>query len=577
MKLLAITLTAATLLMAGCTQTDETETLSLPLSFSTTVEDVQTRGTDITTTTLTSMGVFAYFTNGNFTAAATPNFMYNQLISKSGSTWSYSPVKYWPANSTDKISFFAYAPHNATGVAPNAATQTGYPSITYTVPAAEADQTDLLAATPLMNKSNGTVNFSLKHALTKVKFVVKNGDSDGTEKTVNSFSIKAKTSGKLTYTETGFSWGNFSSETTTFTPTTNTNITIPTDLNGTKDIATFYLIPETAGATFSINYTMKGNIETGGTAPTHTVNVTDKAIGTTPAWNAGGAVTYTITLSKTGLEVEATGGTWGKGSSKEMQVFAANELKLGDYYYSDGSWSDGGLRGFNEATGEAVLAEPIPDPVTTNPETSLGRNCIGVIFYLGKHAEDSGNYLNRNNTALGTVKGYVVGLQNTSSGAWGHYSGAMGTDNANSVNSTDLQTSKNKTDFNGYDNTQKIIANAPNWSNGSNYVPLKQIINNGTAASADKTSPWFVPSIGQIAYLYKYKNKIFNPILAKTGGSTLTGVDLAGTTQKGYYGSTESNANNYYYMGWNGGDDGRIISYTKWGRFGSRAILAFTY
>ncbi len=87
-------------------------------------------------------GVFAYmkgtggatdcYTTGTWNTS-TPNFMYNQQVIYSGSTWTYSPVKYWPNDfsTTDvdnktgdteankaqgsvaagKVSFFAYAPY----------------------------------------------------------------------------------------------------------------------------------------------------------------------------------------------------------------------------------------------------------------------------------------------------------------------------------------------------------------------------------------------------------------------------------------------------------------------------------
>ena len=46
----------------------------------------------------TGFGVFAYYTDGaSYPATNTslkPNFMYNTKVS--GSTWSYSPIKYWP-------------------------------------------------------------------------------------------------------------------------------------------------------------------------------------------------------------------------------------------------------------------------------------------------------------------------------------------------------------------------------------------------------------------------------------------------------------------------------------------------
>ena len=85
--------------------------------------------------------------------------MYNQLVEKKNGTWQYTPLKYWPNNDSDKISFFAYAPHNATGVTPSNAIQKGYPSFTYTTPTAEADQVDLLAATPIINRKRGQCGF----------------------------------------------------------------------------------------------------------------------------------------------------------------------------------------------------------------------------------------------------------------------------------------------------------------------------------------------------------------------------------------------------------------------------------
>ena len=63
-------------------------------------------------------GVFGYYTDLNeYDQLYTPNFMYNQKVSTS--SWSYEPVKYWPneygnaaiSDDTDKMSFFAYAPH----------------------------------------------------------------------------------------------------------------------------------------------------------------------------------------------------------------------------------------------------------------------------------------------------------------------------------------------------------------------------------------------------------------------------------------------------------------------------------
>lgn len=63
-------------------------------------------------------GVFGYYTDNElYSESSKPNFMYNQVVSGSG--WTYSPVKYWPnefgseaiSEAQDKLTFFAYAPY----------------------------------------------------------------------------------------------------------------------------------------------------------------------------------------------------------------------------------------------------------------------------------------------------------------------------------------------------------------------------------------------------------------------------------------------------------------------------------
>lgn len=170
-----VLLTTCYALLTACSQNDETEVLSVSIGFVPTVE-AQTRGIDFTKDNLTSLGVLAYLTQGSsFNAlSSTPNFMYNQEVTKAtgASTWEYTPTKFWPTNSNDKITFFAYAPHNAKGLTLPAAIDRGYPSFTYQVQVAEAAQIDLLVCTPLMNQTyatnNGKVKFVMNHALTKI-------------------------------------------------------------------------------------------------------------------------------------------------------------------------------------------------------------------------------------------------------------------------------------------------------------------------------------------------------------------------------------------------------------------------
>jgi hypothetical protein len=197
-------------------------------------------------------GVFGYYTdNSDYSASATPNFMYNQHITGDNSAtpvWSYTPIKYWPnetvqngtvdangattTEGADKLSFFAYAPF-ANSVTLSAITYTldpatgtfkdessndyaeqggavgiigftsnatsGDPKVTYKIADANTVGTsvDLLwgvagssdvpvtttpsaqsvtAGKPLLNqikqKTNGRVNFALKHALAGLKLTV---------------------------------------------------------------------------------------------------------------------------------------------------------------------------------------------------------------------------------------------------------------------------------------------------------------------------------------------------------------------------------------------------------------------
>ena len=155
-----------------------------------------------------SIGVYAYYhDNTTWSDAAVPNFMWNQQATcqEKGGNFTYSPLKYWPNESSDKLSFIAYYPYteespgnpespaypaNATGLQTLLAnTGTGLPTFRFTVKEAEADQVDFLLSELLPNLPNGTngvspsaaedrsgltvtdrVRFLFKHMTSKVEF-----------------------------------------------------------------------------------------------------------------------------------------------------------------------------------------------------------------------------------------------------------------------------------------------------------------------------------------------------------------------------------------------------------------------
>ena len=133
---------AAALALAACssdneaTQTATQQAAPQAVAFDTYVPNVTRAGTTglMTTTTLQTshFGVFAQWSNnGGYAAETGPNFMYNQEVTYTEPSWIYTPLKYWPnettsdmhaaeghatSTATDKLSFFAYAPYVASTV-----------------------------------------------------------------------------------------------------------------------------------------------------------------------------------------------------------------------------------------------------------------------------------------------------------------------------------------------------------------------------------------------------------------------------------------------------------------------------
>ncbi len=107
------------LLLASCSK-DADRDVGMPVSFSVadqpeTVSRVVT-GSDgkVEFEDGDEMGVFAWYLPGGDEAKA-EEFMINQKVTLEDGAWGYSPVKYWPAASRDRVCFFAYAPHAASG------------------------------------------------------------------------------------------------------------------------------------------------------------------------------------------------------------------------------------------------------------------------------------------------------------------------------------------------------------------------------------------------------------------------------------------------------------------------------
>ena len=121
MKRYLILMTAATLVAACSNDADEVVSGYVPSNNAIAIDantddELTTRASgeinDNTALQATSIGVFGSYTGElkyeNTTVS--PDFMYNQEVKYENGSWTYRPVKYWPNDSRDYVSFFAYAP-----------------------------------------------------------------------------------------------------------------------------------------------------------------------------------------------------------------------------------------------------------------------------------------------------------------------------------------------------------------------------------------------------------------------------------------------------------------------------------
>lgn len=246
---------------------------------------------------------------------------------------------------------------------------------------------------------------------------------------------------------------------------------------------------------------------------------------------AGLLYQYTITVKANGIEVTAVaGGKWIGDGSENVGITITydgteTEVKTGDYYYSDGTWSDGGLRKLY-SDGTMEWEETVPQPLSD-------KTCIGIVFYAGRHDTDLSDYskpLTADGPTIpdGKVHGYVVALTDVHNDkndqlCWEngpHWDGPQ-----------IIGTSTNRDDWQGYSNCLKIhefVEDATNKAAGweMKHFPaalacetygkrtLDQDGNDANGkydwqkplAAPQNTSGWFLPSYGQLMYLYQNRS-----------------------------------------------------------------------
>lgn len=152
-------------------------------------EVVNVTVTDIASLKENGFGVCAYYTGStdwnDRTEKTKPNFMDKVKVSYDNDSWIYSPIKFWPRNSQEKISYFAYAPYTASDYL---YTTNGDLLIDYDIVDDEKDiktmrMWDLVVAKNIdvtgksISDNDKTIKFAFKHVTSKVFLNAKLGDA----------------------------------------------------------------------------------------------------------------------------------------------------------------------------------------------------------------------------------------------------------------------------------------------------------------------------------------------------------------------------------------------------------------
>lgn len=395
--------------------------------------------------------------------------------------------------------------------------------------------------------SGNPVAFVFRHALAKVKVTLKKGDgitdSDLSNATVT---FTGYTAGSLGYGGMTGSGSNGDITPKTETPVsggaaTYTALVIPQQMQGKK------FIKVTIGAGHAARdyyYTPTGS--------------TDADL------EAGKQYTYTITVKKTGLQVESVTASWDDSSitpgtpteatfqvhlpeshGQTLTVDGATQVELSNVYTIDENKNtfsisyaitdDNKAKGFLIAKGigkgkrtvsgntciftysnirsdiwlnytlYAEVGYYYYNDGTCSSTYSSGSSsaCIGIVFKTGAGEGDNISNYTAGTFTDNVIHGYVVALKNIDGDrkSWGNISNvSLHTDN---------------TKFYGYSNTQAI--KKADGYNETDFRACYQAVNYAPAAPAGGTSGWYLPSLGEYNALWQVYGEIQSKLTAAGG------------------------------------------------------------
>lgn len=325
-----------------------------------------------------------------------------------------------------------------------------------------ADFDFLYASADNQSYSSPTV-LKFKHRMAKVKYTLVKGDGITDEELAE---VKVQLAGCI---QASFSEGALSGAGDGWiTPTSdNEALLVPKDMTGKKFI----------------------NVEVNGTDFYYTPEEQDAGL-----LAAGMVNTYTITVNAKSIDVKAvTGGEWtDSGNSKDLVredfyvAYQPTDVKPGDYFYSDGTWSDGGLRKINlDGNYEFEDIGPLS-----------GKTCMGIVFYIRN--ADSPTDVCYYETFEGDPTGYIVSIDQNES-KWSE----------EVLNGGDF---RSEVGINGYSSTMKY---AQKFSD-KGLVAIPWCTEQHTAISESDNavfSAWYMPSQEEYKLMRGVSINNSNPIL----------------------------------------------------------------
>ena len=156
--------------------------------------------------------------------------------------------------------------------------------------------------------------------------------------------------------------------------------------------------------------------------------------------------------------------------------------KIGDYYYSDGTWSDGGLVSIEADGLNPVWADTKPAPVA-------GKTVIGIVCQTDENRIAAGD------KEKGYTHGYVVAVKNAHSADSQTVQYSTDNDFASTPKAKIASTWYGN--VNGYEETMKTVSDyGPNLATWCPAFDLT--VNNFSLPAPETSSGWFLPSTGQL-------------------------------------------------------------------------------